>query len=183
MRSPVKQRHDNRRSGRSFLRALLDRSGSVAVEVAFVVPMVAVIVAGTADFGMLATRTDALAGVTRIGAEYARSGASCKSGIQLLSTPNMNTACQNAIQSTMTGSMTFSPSLSFPASFPVSCECNDSPTPAAIACSASCATQSPVRPGPKRVFVTVSATQSFTPVISWPGAPSTLSSATEIRIQ
>src|SRR6266446_1185390 len=125
MRSSMTRRDDNRRRGRRYLGMGGNREGSVAVEFAFVVPVIAVIVAGIADFGTLATRTDALAGVTRIGAEYARSGATCKSGIQLLSTPPMNTTCQTDIQSAMTNSMMFSPALSFPASFPISCECND----------------------------------------------------------
>jgi Flp pilus assembly protein TadG len=158
--------------------------GSVAVELAFVVPVIALIVAGIADFGTLATRTDALAAATRIGGEYAKQGPACQSGIQVLSSPPMDTACRDAIQTAMTGSMTFSPALDpAPSTFPIYCECNDSPTPLSISCSSSCATQSPPRPGPKRVFVTVSASQSFTPMIPWPGAPTTLNSSTDIRIQ
>jgi hypothetical protein len=81
----------------------------------------------------------------------------------------------------MNGAMTFNPSLSFPGSFPIYCECNDSPNPLSISCSSSCATAG--RTGPKRVFVTVSANQAFTPIVSWPGAPTTISSSTDIRIQ
>jgi hypothetical protein len=141
------------------------------------------IATGFADFGMLAAKTDALAGATRIGAEYALNGSTCKSGIQLLNSPPVNTTCTSDIQTQITSSMTFSPALTFPASFPVTCYCNDTPTPSTISCSASCATQAPVRPGPKRAFITVSATQSFTPVIPWPGVPASLSASTELRLQ
>src|SRR5260370_26442998 len=102
MRSSMTRKDDDKRPRRRYLRMLGNRDGSVAVEMAFVVPVIAVIVAGIADFGTLATRTDALAGVTRIGAEYARSGATCNSGshaIQLLDSPPMDTTCRDAIQS------------------------------------------------------------------------------------
>src|SRR5438445_2466216 len=111
MRSSMTRRDDNRRRGRRYLGMGGNREGSVAVELAFVVPVIAVIVAGIADFGTLATRTDALAGATRIGGEYAKQGLACQSGIQVLSSPPMDTACRDAIQTAMTGSMTFSPAL------------------------------------------------------------------------
>jgi hypothetical protein len=156
-----------------------DSSGSVAVELAFVVPIVALIAIGIADFGTLATRTDALAGATRIGAEYAKNSTTCQAGIQILATPQVNSPCTTGIQNAVTNSVTFNPAPTFPASFPLTCECDDGTS---IACgNNSCAAAG--RPAPNRVFIRVSASQSFTPVISWPGAPSTLNSATEIRLQ
>jgi Flp pilus assembly protein TadG len=169
-----------------YLGGFLDRGGSAAVEFAVTLPLLVAVATGFVDFGMLAARTDALAGATRIGAEYAVNGPNCKSGphaIQLLNSPPVDATCTSAIQSSMTNSMTYSPALTFPASFPVTCYCNDSPTPLAISCSASCATQTPPRPAPKRVFITVSAMQSFTPLIPWPGIPTTLSASTELRLQ
>jgi len=47
-------------------------AGSVAAEFALVAPLVILIAAGTADFGMLAARSAALVATTRIGAEFAR---------------------------------------------------------------------------------------------------------------
>jgi Flp pilus assembly protein TadG len=163
-----------------------NRDGSAAVEFAITLPLLVAIATGFVDFGMLSAATDALAGATRIGAEYALNGPTCKSGahaIQLLNSPPVDATCTSDIQSRMTNSMNFSPALTFPASFPVTCYCNDSPTPLVISCSASCATQSPARPGPKRAFITVSATQSFTPLIPWPGLPTSLSTSTELRLQ
>jgi hypothetical protein len=134
----------------------------VAAEFALVAPAIILIAAGIADFGMLATKSAALAGTTRIGAEYARLRPVDAAGIQ------------NSMQS----SMDFMPALAFPASFPQSCECNDGMP---IACAESCAAAD--RPGPNRVFIRISASQAFTPLVPWPGIPTTLSATTEVRLQ
>ena len=124
--------------------------------------MILLIAAGIADFGMLAKKSAALAGTTRIGAEYAR----------------LYPADTTGIQNSMRNSMSFSPALVFPASFPYSCECDDKTS---IACAESCATVG--RPGPNRVFITISASQAFTPLVPWPGIPASLTAATAIRLQ
>jgi hypothetical protein len=125
-------------------------------------PIIVLIIAASADLGSLIKQSAALAGATRIGAEYAR----------------FHSADLPGIKDAMQHSMSFSPSLSFPANFPESCECNDG---TAIACSESCATAG--RPGPNRVFLRIVAYQAVAPLISWPGLPSSLSSTTEIRLQ
>jgi hypothetical protein len=137
-------------------------AGSVAAEFALVAPMLVLIAAGIADFGMLATRSATLAATTRIGAEYARKYPLDTSGIQ----------------SSMRSAMGFTPALSFPPSFPQSCECNDG---TAISCTESCAAVG--RPGPNRMFIRVSASQAFTPIVPWPGIPASLTTATELRLQ
>jgi Flp pilus assembly protein TadG len=152
-----RRRHGWRWTGGSF-----GCDGSVATEFALVAPVILVITAGIVDFGLLTTKATALAGATRIGAEFARFHATDTTEIQY--------AMQN--------SMNFSPSLAFPASFPQSCECDDR-TP--IACTDSCAAGG--RPGPNRVFIRISANQATAPLIPWPGFPATLTSATEIRLQ
>ena len=55
----------------------------------------------------------------------------------------------------------------------------DDATP--IACSRSCATAG--RPGPNRVFIRITANQSFTPLVPWPGIPTMLTGTTEVRLQ
>ncbi len=125
-------------------------------------PIIVLIAAGIADFGMLATRSAGLAATARIGAEYARTYPNDPSGIQ------------NAMQS----AMSVAPALTFPASFPWSCECDDK-TP--IACSESCATVG--RPGPNRVFIRISANQLFTPLVPWPGIPAMLTATMEVQLQ
>jgi Flp pilus assembly protein TadG len=138
------------------------REGSVAAEFAVVVPAIFLIAAGIADFGLLATKSIALTGTTRTGAEYARTHPADMIGIQ------------NSMQS----SMSFAPALTFPATFPRTCECEDE---TAIACTESCATFG--RPGPNRVFMRISASQAFIPLVPWPGIPATLTAATEVRLQ
>ena len=125
-------------------------------------PILVLIATGIADFGMLATKSAGLAATARIGAEYARTFPDDTGGIQH--------AMQNAMSPV--------PTLIFPASFPRSCECNDE-TP--IACNESCATVG--RPGPNRVFIRITASQSFMPLVPWPGIPAMLTAATEVRLQ
>ena len=137
-------------------------TGSVAAEFALAAPVVILIAVGVADFGMLAARSAALVATTRIGAEFARAHPLDTSGIQ--------TAMQSA--------MNFAPALSFPGSFSRSCECDDGTS---ITCSESCATHG--RASPNRVFISISASQAFTPLVPWPGIPVTLTAATEVRLQ
>jgi TadE-like protein len=137
-------------------------AGSVAAEFALVAPLVILIAAGTADFGMLAARSAALVATTRIGAEFARAHPLDTGGIQ----------------SSMQSAMSFAPALSFPASFTHTCECDDG-TP--IVCSQSCATLG--RASPNRMFISITASQAFTPLVPWPGVPATLTSTTQVRLQ
>jgi len=125
-------------------------------------PIILLIIAAAADFGSLIKQSAALAGATRIGAEYAR----------------FHSADLTGIKDAMQTSMSFNPPLSFPASFPQSCECDDG---GAIACSESCATVG--RQGPNRVFMRITAHQAAVPLMSWLGLPHSLSSTTEIRLQ
>jgi Flp pilus assembly protein TadG len=150
------------RQARRCARGSFRYAGSVAAEFALAAPIIILIAAGIADFGMLAARSAALAGSTRIGAEYARRHPGDTAGIR------------NSMQS----SMSFAPALSFPTNFAQSCECEDQ---TAMACGESCAVVG--RPGPNRVFIKISASQAFTPLVPWPGIPATLTSATELRLQ
>jgi hypothetical protein len=159
----MKLRSSLARQGQAFdVGCLSGSNGSVAAEFALLAPIIILLAVAIADFGMLATKSVGLAATTRIGAEYARAYPDDTTGI-----------CQ-AMQS----AMSFTPVLSFPASFPRSCECNDGMP---IACDESCATIG--RPGPNRAFIRITATQSFTPLVPWPGIPGTLSATTEMRLQ
>lgn len=137
-------------------------NGSVAAEFALMAPILVLIATGIADFGMLVTKSAGLAAATRIAAEYARTYPDDTGGIQH--------AMQNAASP--------APALIFPASFLRSCECDDE-TP--IACSESCATVG--RPGPNRVFIRITASQPFTPLVPWPGIPEMLTAVAEARLQ
>ena len=140
----------------------LNDNGSVAAEFALMAPIIVLIAAGIADFGMLATKSAGLAATARIGAEYAR----------------IYPADTGGIEHAMQSAMSFAPALTFPAGFPRSCECSDA-TP--IACSQSCATVG--RPGPNRVFIRITANQPFAPLVPWPGIPTMLTGMMEVRLQ
>jgi len=157
-----------------------DVAGAVAVELGVVAPLLVVLAVGIVDFGNLLNNDQALAAAARIGAQYARNSSFCKSGIQVLSSPPVNAACTTGIQNAMRQSMNYSAGqLTFPASIPLTCECDDGTS---ITCgNNACATAG--RPAPDRVFITVSASQSFTPMIAWPGMPSAINGGTEIRLQ
>jgi hypothetical protein len=136
--------------------------GSAAAEFALVAPVIMLVAVGIADFGTLAIKSAGLVTTTRIGAEYARRYPADTSGIQ------------NSMQSAMSAT----PALTFPASFAQRCECDDGTS---IACTESCATVG--RPGPNRVFIRIGASQAFSPLVPWPGLPTTLIGATELRLQ
>jgi len=160
-----KQQHTRRvmpRTGRSFLGV----EGAVLVEFALAAPILVTLVLGIADFGMLAANTAALEGVTRVGAEYARNV--CKG--------DMSSSCISSIKSTMTSTGNFSPPITFPSDPSASCECDDG---SSITCGTTCA----VGKTPNCTLVTVTASQTYTPILPWPGIPTSLTASTELRIE
>jgi hypothetical protein len=157
----MKYKHDPLKS-RGLSTHDLAGSGGVTAEFALVAPIIILIATGIADFGMLASNSTALTAAVRIGAEYAR----------------FHPADTLGIQNSMQSSMSFTPTLSFPSSFPQNCECDNKTF---IGCHESCATTG--RPGPNRVFITISATQEFAPLFPWPGLPNLLIATAQIRLQ
>jgi len=153
-------------------RGFLGFEGSAVTEFALVAPILITMVAGIADFGMLAARTAALAGATRAGAQYARNSSTCQADIQ-------GSACIAGIESVIQSAISSGPVLTFPSGsspFPALCECADG---TAITCSSTCGSGNV----PKRMLITVTATQAFTPLVPWPGIPTSLTKSTEIRVQ
>jgi hypothetical protein len=167
-------------------RGHLGVDGSVAVELGLlapiVVPFLLTLALGIADLGIFFNYSEALQMATRIGAEYARSSGTCQSGIDLLaSPPTISSACVTNIKDAMNRSLNYGAGqLTFPANFSLSCYCDDGNS---ITCgNSSCATAD--RPGPNRVFIAVSASQSYSPMISWGGLfPTDLAAVTEMRLQ
>src|SRR5205807_2791265 len=88
-------------------RGSLGIAGTAAVEFAFAAPILVTLVMGIADLGLLAARSAALAGATRIGAEYARANSTCQSDVYA-------TSCITGIKNAMQNSGNFSPALTFP---------------------------------------------------------------------
>ena len=152
-----------RRTCRSFLGV----EGAVLVEFALAAPILVTLVLGIADFGMLAANTAALEGVTRVGAEYARNV--CKG--------DMSSSCISSIKSTMTSTGNFSPPITFPSDPSASCECDDG---SSITCGTTCTGAGKV---PNRVLITVTASQQFSPILPWPGLPTSVTASTEMRVE
>ena len=151
-------------------RNCLGSAGSVAAEFAFAAPILVMLVVGIADFGVLTARSAAIAGATRAGAEYARNSSTCKADLG-------GTTCIAGIKSVIQSAVSSGPALTFPSTFLPICKCDDG---TAITCGTTC-----VGPGkvPNRVLIAVTATQAFTPIVPWPGVPSSVTKSTEIRVQ
>ena len=161
MRFVVRRNREVRPTLRLCRLCSADCRGSVVAEFALGAPIMLLLTAAIADFGLLTRQSAALTGATRIGAEYARFHSSDAIGIK----------------NSMQNSMNFSPPLSFPANFTQSCECDDGTS---ITCGTTCVGAGKV---PNRVLVTVTASQAYTPILSWPMIPTSLTASTEIRIQ
>jgi Flp pilus assembly protein TadG len=151
-------------------RGFLGRDGTVLTEFALAAPILVTVVLGIADFGMMAAQNAALEGATRVGAEYARNNTTCQADIS-------SSTCITGIENTMTNSGNFSPAITFPSSPSASCECDDGTS---ITCGTTCVGAGKT---PNRVLVTVTASQTFTPILPWPGIPTSLTASTELRIQ
>ena len=142
--------------------------GNVAVEFAYLLPLLAVLLVGSFDYGSMVNQQAVLEGATRAGAEYARTKPTDTSGIK----------------SQVTGYATFSPAPT--ATVTTFCTCSDNAT-------VTCPTQGVADPCPATtgqtdprvfVFVAVQASQTFSAILSWTWTfPSSLSAGTVVRIQ
>ena len=168
-------------------RFLCGTEGSVAVELALTAPILVILAVSLVDLGNFFNFSQALEAATRIGAEYARGGSSCQQSWGAATVAGFaSSGCPAAVQKAVTSSMAFVPALNTPI-VSLSCECASTVTPAtyqSATCGTSCFTSPPAAgyTGPNRVFVTVGATQPFSPVVL-PGMPRTLAAVTTIRVQ
>ena len=164
-----KQQRAERRMPRSD-RDLLGIAGTAVVEFAFAMPILVILVMGIADLGLLAARSAALAGATRVGAEYARGNSTCQADIT-------GSSCITGIKNAIQNSGSFSPAITYPSDPSASCECADG---SSITCGTTCVGAGKT---PNRVLVTVTASQAFTPIVSWPGIPTSVTASTVMRVQ
>jgi Flp pilus assembly protein TadG len=155
---------------RRVIQGFFRSDGAVLVEFALAAPILVTLVLGIADFGMMAAQTAALEGATRVGAEYARNNSTCQANIT-------GSSCTAGIENAMTNSGNFSPAITFPTSPSVSCECDDG---SSITCGTTCTGAGKT---PNRVLITVTASQTFTPILPWPGIPTSLTATTEMRVE
>ena len=154
------------RTGRSFLSS----DGTALVEFALAAPILVTLVLGIADFGMLAAKNAALEGATRVGAEYARNNSTTCKDVT-------SASCISGIKTAMQSAGNFSPAITFPSDPSASCECDDG---SSITCGTTCVGAGKT---PNRVLITVTASQSYTPILPWPGLPSSVTASTEMRVE
>lgn len=145
---------------RHALRAFrkLDRKGAAAVEFALLMPFILIMLIGLVDFGMGLWTQMQLESAARAGAQYALIDYADTSGIQ-----NAVTGSSNLTTAPTPLATTF-------------CECSNGTS---VSCAGTCAS------GSVRIFVRVTATSSFTPLLSYPGMPNpfTLRGGATIRVQ
>jgi Flp pilus assembly protein TadG len=171
------------RRGARFLQGFRrDADGAVAVELALASVLLMPLIVGTIDFGYYMNSAQTMAAATRVGAEYVRGSPNCTgtAGINYAATPpTISPACTNGLQTAMQNAFAYS---SITVNSPtatntgLTCSCDDG---SAIGCGGSTVCTAP----PKRMYITVSATISLNPILSWPGYPSTVNVATEVRLQ
>jgi Flp pilus assembly protein TadG len=128
--------------------------GSAAVELAVSLPLLAVVLLGTIDFGRLFYRTMAVTHATRAGAQYGGQSV----GMAADHT-GMETAATNAATDIPSG---------FSATATHFCTCFLSGTETAIVCTAACT-------GQRRVYTQVTGTANFSMLVNYPGMPHTVS--------
>ena len=152
--------------------------GNVAIEFAIAAPVLIMIILGVADYGTLMNTSASLRGATRAGAEYARANWNNPS-VSDPTTGAEQQVCGFLGLSFASGSCSpVTPGVS------TSCTCVDNTS---VTCPTStgsnpCSANSDPR---VLVYVTVTATQSFSPIFSWSSFafPSTLTENTLVRTQ
>src|SRR5262249_9387110 len=134
--------------------------GSVAIEFAFATTMLVILVLGAADFGALMNTAASLRGATRAGAGYA------KANWNNPSVPNATTATKQQVCGFLGLTLSGASCLPVTPDVSTSCTCDDdtSVTPCPPTGANPCASQT--NPGVLQ-YVTVTAQQTFIPILSW----------------
>lgn len=133
--------------------------GNVAVEFAFVAPLLILVIIGIVDFGMYINQKMQLENMARSAAEYVVKGGD-----------------ENAIQvEVLASGMAAEDIEEVDAQAENTCECSDGEE---ISCSATCSDG-----GYKRQFFTYSLTRTFTPAFPYPGIPDQITMTGNARMQ
>jgi Flp pilus assembly protein TadG len=140
--------------------------GTAAVEFALILPIIAILCCGAIDYGEAANLTTQLNSAARAGAQYALSHPDDPGGIAW--------AAQNSIRTSaalVTIAVPGNSALS--GTNPYYCTCSDSNIDVAnqVSCTAAVSGVAPCT-GTKKFFVKVTATQTFTPFLPYPGIAS-----------
>jgi len=144
-------------NGRTARRWRSER-GAALVEAALVLPLFALILAGTIDFGRVMYTLLAVQGAARAGAAYGT-----QSNIKAFDTNGIRSATTTAAADISGFTVTAPAAGSTP-----TCKCWDGSTETAMAaCTSTCA-------GTVRLYVTVTGQKTFTTAVAYPAIPSSL---------
>ena len=155
--------------------------GAITIEFAFAAPLLIMLVLGAADFGSMMNTSAALRGATRAGAEYARANWNNPS----VTDPTTSTKQQvcTFLGLTLTSGSCSPVNL---LNVSTSCICDDgtSVTPCPPTSGNPCEASNPTNPG-VLIDVTVTAQQSFSPILSWASVvfPTQVQASTTVRTQ
>jgi Flp pilus assembly protein TadG len=162
----------------SLHRRRVDRArGNMAIEFAIALPVLATLIVGISDYGALMYATASLRSATRAGGEYAKA---------YWNNPTVSDVATGTQQQVCTAlGLTFASGSCSPVtpSVSTSCTCDDNSSvtpcpPSSNPCTAN------ANPG-VLVYVTVKATESFSPMLSWAdfAFPSSVTATTVVRTQ
>ena len=131
--------------------------GSALVEAAFALPLLALIVLGTVDFGRLFYRTMAVTHAARAGAQYGAQNSAVATNDSTMRDVAIDDATAHDI---LAGEIS--------AQAEHTCYCFNGATETSISCTAGGC------PGQLRVYATVTTRSSFSTVVNYPGIPRTV---------
>jgi Flp pilus assembly protein TadG len=149
-------------------------SGAAAVEFALIVPIIALLCCAVVDYGQAVNLSTELRSAARTGAQYALAHPNDTNGITW--------AAQHATKVPSTD-MTVTAVTAVPGggSKPFYCTCADSDP--VLTNQIDCNTESCVSPAVKKFFIAVTTTQTYTPILPYPGLPSSIAMTGSAAIQ
>lgn len=154
--------------------------GAIAVEFAFAAPVLIGLALGAADLGSLMNTSASLRGATRAGAEYA------KANWNNPSVANPTTATEQQVCGFLGLTLSSGSCSPVTPTIATSCTCDDnsSVSPCPPTSGNPCSASNPLNPG-VLLYVTVTATRSFSSIFPWPGFafPTSLTATTAVRTQ
>jgi len=157
----------------------------MAIEFAIATPVLLTLFVGVADYGTLMNTAGSLRGATRAGAEYAKANWNNPTVTNVITSTEQQ-VCSFLARPFDTGTSTCSP---VTPSVSTSCTCSDDASVTCPTPGSGSSSPCPVTSGQTdtRVFnfVSVTATQPFSPIFSWTGFafPSTVTATSVVRTQ
>ena len=157
----------------------ITNAGTAAVEFAITAPLLVLLALGAADYGALTAQSSSLAAYARAGAEYARSQVASGNGLPSTSTITSVLNIPSGVAVSFNNSFGTDPY----------CTCADGTTPNGLP---TCPSQNSVNPCLAKTdarvleYVSVTMTQTVTPIVSYAPLPfsiSSLSNTMVVRVQ